>query len=1016
MSKKIRNTDVSDHNNSDYSSDHETHALVKNNYTDFWDFVDKNKTENSTQQETHMIFADGYLFEGKRLYNKNFKVENEEYNDFLKLYSKECKKHFGEMFVMEKPKETGPLCLDYDLKQTTPERKVEPDHIMQVVEIVNEIICKYYEIEDKSTVLKSYVLMKKEPFYNRIRKNYSDGFHLQYPNLIIPKEERYLIFEESKKEIIRQNLFIEVFDVLTKTESLKSDSDNSDNDTEKLIGDSESDDEFDGDYDNKYHSLSDEQKEKIHEEVFDNSVIFKNKWFLYGSGKNIDGKLNYYQLQYIFNEDAELIRNHPSLEEIIRTLAIRHNKKSSVELRDSREIGAKLEKIINKYCRKIDNSKLNKISSIPSVPSLNKLFIKPETNAGPDESDEYSKKLNNAVAASKNFHNILSDKDKKLGMTEEEIQREDNLIMAHKLSKLLSKERAYNYEDWIHVGWALFNTDEKLISSFIEFSKKSPSKYEEGCCEKIWTDCYRRKDMNQMSTGYTIASLHLWAKQDNAEGYKNLMKEKINMFLEYEFDTDNDVAKIIHSVYKYEYVCTSIKNNVWWQFEDHKWNSVNEAESFHNKLSDEIATKLTYLQIDYLNKSAVERGQQADLSRAKSTAIAKLIKKLKDHNYKKRITSECAYIFNKNNKKFIENLDEYDYTVGFENGIFDLKEGKFRPGNPADMVSKSTGYNYKEFKETDPIIIEIEKFMESIQPEADMRKYVFYYCASLLEGQNKDQYFMIWTGPGGNGKGTLIDLIDNTLGDYFSTVAPTIITQKKGSSSQATPEMADKKGVRALIIQEPESDDKIQLGYMKAITGQDKIQVRALYSDPFEFIPKFKLLLACNKLPAIPEGGENGTWRRIRVVDFDISFVDNPTGPKQAKKDTTVKEKLPTWKEAFAWLLLNKYYPLYKKDGLAKIEPDRVKVALDNYKLDSNIYLEFMKDQASFDPKSSADKVALWDLFKRWYTGAYDHKVPAQKKFMQFLHDNGCKVGGSIIRGLRIKEENENDDLNPIDA
>ena len=153
------------------------------------------------------------------------------------------------------------------------------------------------------------------------------------------------------------------------------------------------------------------------------------------------------------------------------------------------------------------------------------------------------------------------------------------------------------------------------------------------------------------------------------------------------------------------------------------------------------------------------------------------------------------------------------------------------------------------------------------------------YCASFLEGSNKDQKFMIWTGNGMNGKGTLIDLLDNTFNGnsdgYFGTLPPTILTQKRGSSSAATPELADKFGKRVITLQEPEGDDKIHVGFMKNITGQDKIEARPLYGDPFQYTPQFKLLVACNHLPNIPSD-DGGTWRRIRVIDFGIKFTSNP--------------------------------------------------------------------------------------------------------------------------------------------
>ena len=83
-----------------------------------------------------------------------------------------------------------------------------------------------------------------------------------------------------------------------------------------------------------------------------------------------------------------------------------------------------------------------------------------------------------------------------------------DIEMAKKLVKILSPKRAESYPDWIPVGWALYNVSNKLLSDFIEFSKLSPTKYQPGCCEKVWKDASTFIATNNNQNGYTIASLY----------------------------------------------------------------------------------------------------------------------------------------------------------------------------------------------------------------------------------------------------------------------------------------------------------------------------------------------------------------------------------------------------------------------------------------------------------------------------------------------------------------------------
>ena len=83
------------------------------------------------------------------------------------------------------------------------------------------------------------------------------------------------------------------------------------------------------------------------------------------------------------------------------------------------------------------------------------------------------------------------------------------------------------------------------------------------------------------------------------------------------------------------------------------------------------------------------------------------------------------------------------------------------------------------------------------------------------------------------------------------------------------------KGTRYAVMQEPSKGDRINEGIMKEITGGDPIQGRALFKDSQTFIPQFKLVVCTNTLFEI-KSNDDGTWRRIRVVEFLSKFTENP--------------------------------------------------------------------------------------------------------------------------------------------
>ena len=164
----------------------------------------------------------------------------------------------------------------------------------------------------------------------------------------------------------------------------------------------------------------------------------------------------------------------------------------------------------------------------------------------------------------------------------------------------------------------------------------------------------------------------------------------------------------------------------------------------------------------------------------------------------------------------------------------------------------------------------------------------------------KEEEFNIWTGTGGNGKSKTISLHQSALGKYSEVITPTIITMKRNNPQNASPEIAKLKGKRFVAMQEPESDDKINVGCMKSLTGNDKITGRNLYELSSSFFLMCKFLLACNDLPMIASS-DGGTWRRIFVTPFESIFKSNPdpNNKYQFKIDKDLKAKMETWKQFF---------------------------------------------------------------------------------------------------------------------
>jgi P4 family phage/plasmid primase-like protien len=679
------------------------------------------------------------------------------------------------------------------------------------------------------------------------------------------------------------------------------------------------------------------------DDVVDESVIIRNGWLMYGSKK--ENKTPYMLTKVYDSNMNNLEKNTYSKDELaVLFSARRHDEDEPLELKEEFNTVAMKQNIKTIY-EKYNLTKKQKSNQKSNI-------LKQE-------------RINNYLQPTVNVNN-------------------PDVQMAKKLITILSDKRADKYNEWATVGWALYNIDAGLYDEFIEFSKKCKNKFSEDGCHKFWN--------SSKSGGYTIASLHFWAKHDNPVEYENILLESINKIIENaETGNHDDLAKVLFEMYKYEYKCVSKTKNKWYAFYKNRWHFVDQAYTLSNIISDVLAVIFGKRAINYFNKASFGQGGDRDNCSQKGVMLMKIVEKLKTESFKNSVIASAASRFI--DEKFEEKLDSNPNLLGFENGVYDLENGIFRKGIPEDYMLLSTGYDYNpNYTIKSKEIIDIIKYFDQVMTEVDMKEYTLESFASFLDGHIKQQVFRVFTGSGGNAKSQTMDLLKATMGQYFGVLPTGVLTRKRGSSSGATPELADKRGKRYLVIQEPEHDDVIYVGQMKNITGGDTIMARALYGDPFEYKPQWKLGLICNKLPNLPST-DGGTSRRLKVIPFESEFVSkvDPKKLRQFKVDPSLCERMKVWSAPFMWLLLNIYYNKYRGNNYTINEPAKVTTFTDNYKRDSDKYYEFISQYivVTNDDNDTISIISLYSTFRNWHTeSGYGRNIPNKREFANHIISN----------------------------
>ena len=552
-----------------------------------------------------------------------------------------------------------------------------------------------------------------------------------------------------------------------------------------------------------------------------------------------------------------------------------------------------------------------------------------------------------------------------------------------------------SYNNWIRVGFALKNTatlssnyrDNRLFLTFLKFSSKS-SEFTFNDVGGLW-DMWCNKFQNCQEGGLTNKSIMYWSKCDaNREDYKKIRETTVDFFLEeaIKSQTEFDLANVLYHLYKDKYICISVSKNYWMEFRNHRWvesdcgNGLRLAISkdFHNIVTAkvcELTDKMSGLQIDDPNWPKMQ---------VRTNTLCAISLKLKKTTDKNNIMREARELFLDDN--FIEQQDENVFLLGFNNGIYDFKENRFRNGRPEDYIVKSTKIDYITIEKIKPKYInEINLFMEQLFPKKELRDYMWQHLASTLIGTTENQTFNIYNGCGRNGKSMLCALMSKVLGEYKGVVPITLVTQKRNSIGNTSPEIVALKGTRYAVMQEPEKGARINEGIMKELTGGDPIQGRALFKDSITFNPQFKLVVTLNNLFEI-KSNDDGTWRRIRVVEFLSKFTENPIDndpdePYQYKVDKKLESKFDSWKTAMMAMLIEKV-----KETNGNVEDCSMVMAKSNEYRNGQDYLsEFVNEKICKNNDGKIKKTEVYNEFKEWYTLQHGRNIPKGKELYEYL-------------------------------
>lgn len=636
-----------------------------------------------------------------------------------------------------------------------------------------------------------------------------------------------------------------------------------------------------------------------------------------------------------------------------------------------------------------DSKQFNKKINIDELPEINKDFYNdlllykqsaPETNINNVDFIDDEPTINNTV--DEEYEKFKRSQANKLLRKKLKAEQNENLTNelinntsstknkdVYKILEFLNVERFNNYNDWLYLNMIFIN--EKLDINILNSYCKKSSKYNEVNNNKILKSI-------KPNNGLTSKTLYYWLKYDNITEFNKLVQYN-NKFFDASLINNKDIAELYYNMNPNQFIYN--KNLGWYAYNE--YNILLEYEqNAPTLLLNDVASKIH----EWLNtlKNSINLADENKSEKFKM--IAKAYTKIGMSSFIKGCIDFLKNLYNV--EKLDEKIDANKNVLAFENLLYDLEIGNFRKIRHNDYIILNTKYSIN-IKSNPKTRERINKLLYSIFENEGVITFWKISTALSIFGKSFES-LNIHTGTGRNGKGVLSTVLKGALGDYFLSTDNTFLTTIF-KSGQANSTLAQSKGVRFLLVTEPDNgtaDCSLNIDFVKLMTGGDEISARDLYAKASTFKPFFSLLLQCNQKPKLNKI-DKAIEERLKIIHYPFTFVDNPTHPEERIKDNNLKDLIieQDFINEFILMLLE---VANENKNIKYIElPEEVKQQNKEYLEENNNILTFINEYYEVT-KDEKNKIKSSDLLTN-YNAFNDSKIDS-KKLKQMMEYNRFKT------------------------
>ena len=272
---------------------------------------------------------------------------------------------------------------------------------------------------------------------------------------------------------------------------------------------------------------------------------------------------------------------------------------------------------------------------------------------------------------------------------------------------------------------------------------------------------------------------------------------------------------------------------------------------------------------------------------------------LRDHiAYGKRVRSKVGLDAICSVLKTLCAVDESDFDrhpdfIVMGNGVFDTqlirRTGKLEllPHSMNRKITQSTEVNWLGM---DAECAWFMWYLERSLPSASLRWYLQKWMGAFLLGGPKEKALLNFIGESDSGKTVMLNVMKLVWGDYVHSVPVEIFLASKFKDQFAKHELRGKRFVTAV---EPGTGKSMDDSIVKELTGGDHITSRAPFQPFSTWRPQCLIAISSNAVMRL-DTADQAMMRRLRPIEFGVSFSDKPGTPPELMMDKGLEGKIRT--------------------------------------------------------------------------------------------------------------------------